>query len=85
MTSFCFNNNGIEFAVGTSHGIASIFDLRSKHPVAIKDHMYDMKINDIKFINIPYLSSSHSRRFVISADDIVIKIWDFDTGMNLIN
>ena len=49
LTALRFDETGLHLAVGTQGGVVALFDLRSRRPLLIKDHMYGSKIVDIKF------------------------------------
>lgn len=63
-------------AVGSSAGKVLIYDLRSSHPIQVKDHMYDSPILGIKWHRV--LGSRQPK--LITADDHIVKIWDSKTG-----
>ncbi|XP_050363079.1 uncharacterized protein LOC126781984 [Argentina anserina] len=67
---------GFSMAVGSSAGKVLVYDLRSSHPIHIKDHMYGSPILDIK-----WHQTLHSERpKLITTDNHVVRIWDPDTG-----
>ncbi|PON88889.1 Guanine nucleotide-binding protein, beta subunit [Trema orientale] len=53
-----------------------IYDLRSSHPIQVKDHMYDSPILGIKWHRV--LGSRQPK--LITADKHIVKIWDSKTG-----
>ncbi|KAJ8289502.1 hypothetical protein GJAV_G00002060 [Gymnothorax javanicus] len=65
-------NGTLNMAVGTSTGQVLLYDLRSSHPLLVKDHYYGLPIKSLNF---------HSQLdLVLSADSKIIKIWHRDTG-----
>eukprot|EP00798_Chlamydomonas_sp_ICE-L_P005815 gene5815-6101_t len=81
LTALRFDDAGMHVAVGTENGLVAMFDLRSQRPLHVKDHMYGSKILDIKFHNGGASSSSiNSKRYVISSDKHIIKVWDVANG-----
>ncbi|PKU84456.1 nucleolar protein 10 [Dendrobium catenatum] len=74
-------DHGYLMAVGTSAGKISIYDLRMSDPIRIKDHMYGRPILDIKWHQT--LNSVDPK--LISTDSHVVRVWDPNTGDNLIN
>lgn len=73
--------HGFLMAVGSSAGKISIYDLRMSDPIRIKDHMYGRPILDIKWHQT--LNSVDPK--LISSDSHVVRVWDPNTGDNLIN
>ncbi|KAL2895876.1 Nucleolar protein 10 [Bienertia sinuspersici] len=67
---------GFQMAVGSSEGKVLIYDLRSSHPIRVKDHMYGSPILDIKWHRT--LNSEHPK--LISTDKHIVRIWDPETG-----
>ncbi|KAI7804801.1 nucleolar protein 10 isoform X1 [Triplophysa rosa] len=59
-------------AVGTSTGQVLLYDLRSSHPLLVKDHYYGLPIKALHF--------HHPLDLVISADSKIIKMWNKDNG-----
>ena len=41
--------NGLKIATGTEDGRIIIYDLRQTRPLVVKDHMYELPINEIHF------------------------------------
>uniref|UniRef100_A0A8B9JP59 Nucleolar protein 10 n=1 Tax=Astyanax mexicanus TaxID=7994 RepID=A0A8B9JP59_ASTMX len=65
-------NSSLGMAVGTTTGQVLLFDLRSSHPLLVKDHYYGMPIHSINF--------HEQLDLVLSADSKIIKMWNKDTG-----
>uniref|UniRef100_A0A803LNN5 Nucleolar protein 10-like N-terminal domain-containing protein n=1 Tax=Chenopodium quinoa TaxID=63459 RepID=A0A803LNN5_CHEQI len=70
------DDGGFQMAVGSSEGKVLIYDLRSSHPIRVKDHMYGSPILDIKWHQT--LNSEHPK--IISTDNHIVRIWDPETG-----
>ncbi|XP_024029334.1 nucleolar protein 10 isoform X2 [Morus notabilis] len=69
-------DGGFLMAVGSSAGKVLIYDLRSSHPLRVKDHMYDSPILDIKWHRT--LNSQQPK--LITSDNHIVRIWDPETG-----
>ncbi|KAL5726504.1 hypothetical protein ACHQM5_009543 [Ranunculus cassubicifolius] len=69
-------DGGFLMAVGGSAGKVLIYDLRSSHPVRVKDHMYESKILDIKW----HQSPNSERPKLITTDQRIVRVWDPETG-----
>ncbi|OWM85471.1 hypothetical protein CDL15_Pgr019095 [Punica granatum] len=67
---------GFMMAVGSGGGKVLLYDLRSSHPVRVKDHMYGSPILDIKWHRT--LNSEQPK--LISTDNHIVRIWDPETG-----
>ncbi|XP_056624764.1 nucleolar protein 10 isoform X2 [Triplophysa dalaica] len=65
-------NASLGMAVGTSTGQVLLYDLRSSHPLLVKDHYYSLPIKSLHFHN--------QLDLVISADSKIIKMWNKDNG-----
>lgn len=78
LTSLRFDDGGMHVGVGTSGGIVAIYDLRSQRPMAIKDHMYDSPIVDLKFHTAT--AGIAGSQLVISSDKHAVRIWEVDSG-----
>lgn len=77
VTALQFDNvGGFLMAVGSSAGKVLIYDLRSSHPIHVKDHMYGSKILDIKW----HQTLNSARPKMITADNHIVRIWDPETG-----
>lgn len=77
VTALEFDDDGLTFAVGTSHGHCLLYDLRSSKPLLHKTHQYGLPILDVKF-------HDYGKK-VISSDAKVIKIWDRHSADNFTN
>lgn len=67
---------GYSMAVGSSSGKVLIYDLRSSHPMRVKDHMYGSPI-----INIKWQRTLNSQKpKLITTDSKIVRIWDPETG-----
>uniref|UniRef100_A0AAY4DMM3 Nucleolar protein 10 n=1 Tax=Denticeps clupeoides TaxID=299321 RepID=A0AAY4DMM3_9TELE len=65
-------SGALNMAVGTSTGQVLLYDLRSSHPLLVKDHYYGLPIKSLNF---------HDQlNLVLSADSKIIKMWHRDTG-----
>lgn len=67
---------GYLMAVGSSAGKVLIYDLRSSHPLRVKDHMYSSPILDIKW----HRTLNSERPKLITTDKWIVRIWDPETG-----
>ncbi|KAM7272035.1 hypothetical protein ACFE04_031249 [Oxalis oulophora] len=77
VTSLGFEDDcGYLLAVGSSAGKVLIYDLRSSHPVRVKDHMYGTPIIDIKW----HRTLNSERPKLITTDNRIVRVWDPDTG-----
>ncbi|THG03512.1 nucleolar protein 10 [Camellia sinensis] len=77
VTAIEFDGEGGYFmAVGSSAGKVLIYDLRSSHPMRVKDHMYGSPILNIKWHRT--LNSEQPK--LITTDDHIVRIWDPETG-----
>ncbi|BFZ56215.1 Small ribosomal subunit bioproteinsis [Savitreella phatthalungensis] len=65
-TALSFANDGLSFAVGSSAGITTLYDLRSPRPLLAKDQGYGLPIKVLHWID--------SR--ILSADSKIIKLWE---------
>lgn len=65
-------NGSLGMAVGTSTGQVLLYDLRSSHPLLVKDHYYGLPIKALHFHN--------QLDLVISADSKIIKMWNKENG-----
>jgi ribosome biogenesis protein ENP2 len=57
-----------------STGQVLLYDLRNNKPFRVKDHMYELPIKDVMFLN------DH----VLSMDSSIVKIWNEETVRMLI-
>eukprot|EP00257_Ricinus_communis_P005506 XP_002519773.2 nucleolar protein 10 [Ricinus communis] len=69
-------DKGFLMAVGSSTGKVLLYDLRSSHPIRVKDHMYGSPILDIKW----HRTLNSERDKLITTDTHVVRIWDPETG-----
>ncbi|XP_024523152.1 nucleolar protein 10 [Selaginella moellendorffii] len=74
------DTEGLFLAAGTSAGQVLVYDIRSSAPIAIKDHMYDAPIVDIK-----WHGDLSSPRKLVTSDTKVIRIWEPETGKSITN
>jgi len=68
ITAMKFDSDGLTFGLGTYGGVCSIYDIRSKKPLHVKEHQYGLPIVDISYHN--------SSRHIITTDMKIIKIWE---------
>lgn len=68
ITAMKFDSDGLTFGLGTYGGVCSIYDIRSKKPLHVKEHQYGVPIVDISYHN--------SSRHIITTDKKIIKIWE---------
>lgn len=74
ITSLGFKN-GLIMAAGTSTGQVLLYDIRSKRPLVVKDHMNDVAIKKVLF--------NAEENAVYSMDSGVLKIWDENSGKQI--
>ena len=60
--------NGLKIATGTEDGRIIIYDLRQTRPLVVKDHMYELPINEIHF-------NEGSDRHCVDHFDIQVITW----------
>lgn len=72
-----FADDGLNFAVGSSTGITTLFDLRSPVPIRSNDQGYDLPIKSLHYLQSP---ASDPAKRILSADAKTIKIWDSQGG-----
>uniref|UniRef100_A0A4W4F4M8 Nucleolar protein 10 n=1 Tax=Electrophorus electricus TaxID=8005 RepID=A0A4W4F4M8_ELEEL len=65
-------NSSLGMAVGTTTGQVLLYDLRSSHPLLVKDHYYGLPIHSLHF--------HEQLDLVLSADSKIIKMWHRDNG-----
>ncbi|MCL4128651.1 UNVERIFIED_CONTAM: hypothetical protein GTU68_052403 [Idotea baltica] len=71
ITSLAYND-ALTLGVGTQTGQILLYDIRSKQPMLIKDHMDGFPIKDLEF---------HSKYgMVLSMASNVLKVWHKDSG-----
>lgn len=73
LTSLRYGDDGLHVAAGTSSGSVIVYDLRSSHPLIIKDHMYKSAIIDIK-IRKGFAHGTPQKQ-IISSDVNIVKVW----------
>ncbi|OBA28620.1 WD40 repeat-like protein [Hanseniaspora valbyensis NRRL Y-1626] len=80
ITTSCFNsnNNGLNFACGSSTGYSYIYDLRQSNPTHIKDQGYGYAIKNIQFLNLP-----NNDDYILSSDKRIAKIWEHGNGKQI--
>mmetsp|Transcript_162 Transcript_162/g.313 ORF Transcript_162/g.313 Transcript_162/m.313 type:complete len:532 (+) Transcript_162:126-1721(+) len=66
-----FDCDGLTLGVGVSAGYSALFDIRSRHPLIVKDHHHGLPIHSIHF---------HSAGQVISADTKIARVWERVNG-----
>ncbi|CAD6997938.1 unnamed protein product [Ceratitis capitata] len=64
--------NGLQMGVGTASGHVLLYDIRSRDPLLIKDHLNKVAVKRIAF--------NPSHQTVYSLDDAMLKLWDENTG-----
>ncbi|KAK4804898.1 hypothetical protein SAY86_004715 [Trapa natans] len=69
-------DGGFMMAVGTTGGKVLLYDLRSSHPLRVKDHMYGSPILDIKW----HRTLNSENPMLISTDNHIVRIWDPEKG-----
>ncbi|KDP21176.1 hypothetical protein JCGZ_21647 [Jatropha curcas] len=69
-------DGGFLMAVGSSTGKVLLYDLRSSHPIRVKDHRYGSPILDIKW----HRTLNCERDKLITTDNHIVRIWDPETG-----
>uniref|UniRef100_A0A2P2KSM1 Nucleolar protein 10 n=1 Tax=Rhizophora mucronata TaxID=61149 RepID=A0A2P2KSM1_RHIMU len=77
VTALAFDDEGgFTMAVGSSAGKVLLYDLRSSHPIQVKDHMYGSPILDIKW----HRTLNMEQQKLITTDNHIVRIWDPETG-----
>jgi ribosome biogenesis protein ENP2 len=71
VTSLSFRD-GLNMAVGTATGQILLYDIRSKRPYLVKDHMYGLPIKGIRFLD--------GLDLVASMDCKILKMWNRVSG-----
>ncbi|XP_055848507.1 nucleolar protein 10 [Episyrphus balteatus] len=64
--------NGLQMAVGTTTGHVLIYDIRSREPLFVKDHLNQLPIKRLGF--------NPSQQSVYSLDSAMFKVWDESSG-----
>ncbi|XP_075149787.1 nucleolar protein 10 lethal (2) 34Fd [Haematobia irritans] len=67
--------DGLHLGVGTNSGHVLLYDIRSKEPLLIKDHLNRKPIKRLAF------NSNHNA--VYSLDEAMLKLWDEQTGKQI--
>ncbi|TBU00695.1 hypothetical protein CWI38_1687p0030 [Hamiltosporidium tvaerminnensis] len=70
-SSISFNNNGINFCVGTEDGNIIVYDLRSKKELFIKKHQNENKIKEILY----------SDKNIYSLDQKTLNVWNLNQDL----
>jgi ribosome biogenesis protein ENP2 len=73
VTSVAHSPSGLHLAVGTSNGVAMIFDLRATLPTSHRIHGYGFPIHTIQF-------HGASGANVVSGDKRAIRAWEAESG-----
>ncbi|XP_067625573.1 nucleolar protein 10 [Eurosta solidaginis] len=66
------NKNGLQMGVGTASGHVLLYDIRSREPLLVKDHLNKVAVKRIAF--------NPNHHTVYSMDDAMLKLWDENTG-----
>lgn len=94
VTALAGAEDGLNLAVGTNTGHALLYDLRMNHPYQTKDQGFGLPIKKLMWPGDKAASTtggvgprtrSEAEGKVLSADAKVIKIWDKDSGDNLVS
>ena len=76
-TALTFAPSGVELAVGDSHGLVHLYDLRSPTPLLKKDQGYGFPIKNIIYLSPSTLARNQvAEPRILTADKRIIKIWD---------
>ncbi|XP_064542111.1 nucleolar protein 10 [Drosophila montana] len=67
--------NGLQMAVGTGSGHVLLYDIRSRQPLLIKDHLNKVPIKRLAF--------NPAQNAVYSLDEATLKLWDEQTGKQI--
>ncbi|KNC25305.1 hypothetical protein FF38_02560 [Lucilia cuprina] len=67
--------DGLHMAVGTNSGHVLLYDIRSKEPLLVKDHLNKLPVKRIAFNN--------QQNAVYSMDEAMLKLWDEQTGKQI--
>lgn len=68
--------DGLHMAVGTYSGHVLLYDIRSKEPLLIKDHLNKLPIKRLAFNN--------NHNAVYSMDEAMLKLWDEQTVIEIV-
>ena len=74
ITSLSFDEGGMRMFAGTSTGVVGIYDIRKNTPLLLKDHNNSLPIRRIQ------THTCFDKKYIASADEKGIKIWDVNTG-----
>lgn len=90
ITALASAADGLNLAVGTNTGHILLYDLRMDKPYTSKDQGFGMPIKSLSWPgdaneSAMYRTRSEAEGKVMSADAKVIKIWDKQTGDNLVS
>lgn len=69
-------SDGVTFAAGTSSGFVALFDLRSPRALLARDQGNGLPVRSIRL--------HEDRKHCLSADPKGIKVWDRNTGVNMV-
>ncbi|XP_013114681.2 nucleolar protein 10 [Stomoxys calcitrans] len=67
--------DGLHMGVGTNSGHVLLYDIRSKEPLLVKDHLNKIPIKRLAF------NTNHNA--VYSLDEAMLKLWDEQTGKQI--
>ncbi|XP_019161891.1 PREDICTED: nucleolar protein 10-like [Ipomoea nil] len=70
-------DGGYLMAAGSSDGKVLIYDLRSSHPMCVKDHMYGSPILNIKW----HKTLNTEQPKLITANNHIVRVWDPNTKL----
>lgn len=95
-TALCSAEDGLNMAVGTSTGHVLLFDLRMDRPYSIKDQGFGLPINTLSWPGDRASAAtggsasasrgvSEAQDTVLSADSKVVKVWDRNSGDNVVS
>ncbi|PKI83649.1 Small ribosomal subunit biogenesis [Malassezia vespertilionis] len=97
VTALASSEDGLNMAVGTSTGHVLLFDLRMDKPYMTKDQGFGLPVHSLSWpgdhgaalaagnMGADAHARSESLGTVLSADAKVIKIWERDTGDNVVS
>lgn len=72
VTSVAWSNSGMNLAVGLDTGRVLVYDVRSKKPMAERDHRNNLPIKGLE-----YVQTTNNATTIASADTKAVKIWDY--------
>ncbi|XP_073823017.1 nucleolar protein 10 lethal (2) 34Fd [Musca autumnalis] len=67
--------DGLHMGVGTNSGHVLLYDIRSKEPLLVKDHLNKVPIKRLAF--------NQNHNAVYSLDEAMLKLWDEQTGKQI--